>query len=320
MSSIDFSKYQNVSEIESDIKSITIQGATNVAIATFEGIKLYINSSNFTSIDDLIEKVISVGDTLSKARTNEPLATNGVKYIKHSLKGHRIEFEDINSAKTKLLSYCDAYLKMISDAKEKIVLHGMSVMENVDEVLTHCHSSTSERLIIEGARKVGSSFKVVCTETRPLLQGRITARALLDAGLNTTLIADSSAESYIIGKGGFPVDVIFIGADEITVHGDVVNKIGSWGIALASYYANKPMYVVTPILKLEPDTARNLPEIEMRDGKELWEDAPAGLNLYNPAFELVSAKYITGYITELGVLKPNELVERIREVYPWVFE
>ena len=168
-------------------------------------------------------------------------------------------------------------------------------------------------------KKRSGDLKAVCTETRPLYQGRITATNLLKMGVKTTLIADSAAESYVIGKGHFPVDVIFIGADEITVHGEAIKKIGSWGIALASYYASKPIYVVTSILKVEPETAHKPVEIEIREDKELWPEAPEGLDMHNPAFELINKQFITGYLTEFGVIKPEDMVGVLREKYGWVF-
>ena len=82
--------------------------------------------------------------------------------------------------------------------------------------MTHCHSSTAVE-VIKGIAKGKKSFDAVCTETRPLFQGRITAKSLLDAGISATLIADSSAESFVIGRGSVPIDAVFIGCDQITM-------------------------------------------------------------------------------------------------------
>ena len=158
-----------------------------------------------------------------------------------------------------------------------------------------------------------------CTETRPLLQGRITAANLINAGVDTTLLVDSAAESIIIGRGNEPVDIVFTGADELTIHGDAINKIGSFGIALAAYYASKPLYVVSSLLKVNPATAYSDVQIEMRSNEEVWDNPPKGLKLYNPAFEVIPNKLITGYITEAGIIKPEDLARTVHEKYDWVF-
>lgn len=319
MSKIDFSKYQSIDEIVADIKSIKIQGATNVAIATFEGIKLAVGKWDGSSIDNLLKEVHDVGNLLATARPNEPLAINGLKYVDYMSKVNKSKFNSPQLAESEILRYCDDYLGLIKGAKEKIVEKSAEVVKEVDEVLTHCHSSTAER-VIEGINKRNKGdLKVVCTETRPLYQGRITAKNLVDMGIDTTMIADSAAESYIIDKGHFPVDVVFIGADEITVQGDAVNKIGSWGIALSAYFASKPVYVITSILKVNPETAHRPVEVEIREANELWPEAPEGLKMYNPAFEIINRQFITGYLTEFGLVKPEEIVKVLRENYGWVF-
>jgi eIF-2B alpha/beta/delta-like uncharacterized protein len=319
MSEIDFSKYSNVDEIEKDIKDIKIQGATNVAIATFEGLKIFLSNYKGDDPHDVfIDQIEKTGYMLSHARINEPLAKNGMKFIMNILRSRHADLhnkDEINSTVQKL---ANEYLQFIKEAKDQIVEHSKEVMFDVDEVLTHCHSTTAERVIIERAKET-SNFKAVCTETRPLYQGRLTAKALVEAGIDTTLIADSAVESFIIGKGSHDIDVIFIGCDEITMQGDVINKIGSWGVAHAAYFANKPIYVVGSILKTDVSTAYKPVEIEMREANELWDDAPEGLKMVNPAFEVVDHRMITGYITEIGVVKPEDIQKEIQKEYQWLF-
>lgn len=318
MSEIDFTKYKSTDEIVKDIVDIKIQGATNVAVSVFEGLKLFSASYNESDCARFISDLEVEGNKLALARPNEPLAKNGLKYLLTMLK-MKSSGGDIALLKSLVAKLCEEYLWMIKVSKDRIVESSNEIVDHIDEVLTHCHSSTAERVIKNLSEKVGGKLKVVCTETRPLFQGRITAENLLKMGIDTTLIADSAAESYVIDKGRFPVDVVFLGADEITIHGDAINKIGSWGIALAAYYASKPVYVITSILKVNPASAYEPVKIEMRESKELWENPPEGLKMFNPAFELINHEFITGYITEFGVLKPEEMVGKLRENYGWAF-
>ena len=234
-------------------------------------------------------------------------------------KQHFSDLHSLNDMKQQLDDYCDEYLFKIADCKRAIVDLGVPYVKHFENILTHCHSSTAVE-VIKGIAKGKKSFDAVCTETRPLFQGRITAKSLLDAGISTTLIADSSAESFVIGRGSVPIDAVFIGCDQITMDGYCINKIGSWGIAMAAEYASKPVYVISPLLKVNPKENHKNISIEIREDKELWNDAPKNLKMFNPAFEIVDANLITGFMTEFGIIKPDEISGIVKSKYSWLFD
>jgi len=310
---------KQILEIEKDIKELNIQGATNVAIATLEGMKIFIEESNISDKEMFYKELERVGYKLANARLNEPLARNGVKYVTFQFKRKRDDLHSINDMKQQLLDFCDDYLFKISDSKRSIVELGVPYVKHFENVLTHCHSSTAVS-ILKGIAQGNSSFDVVCTETRPLFQGRTTAKSLLEDGISTTMIADSAAESFVIGRGSVPIDAVFIGCDQITLDGYCINKIGSWGIGMAAYYTSKPLYVVSPLLKVDPKMKVQDISIEIREDDELWGDAPKELKMFNPAFEIVDAKLITGFMTEFGIIKPSEIHDIIKAKYTWLFE
>lgn len=311
---MDFSNYKTIEEIAEDIKTVKIQGATNVALATLRGME--IASEQVVQVDEEgINKIINAGQLLSQVRVNEPLAENGVKYIQLMLKQNFSSFTDTNTLRLQVSQLVSNFLNFVQESKRQMIAHADELPSNVLSVFTHCHSSTVEKILLHFHQK-NPAFKIFCTETRPLMQGRITAKHMVEAGVDTTLLVDSAAESVIVQN---KIDIVFIGADEITLEGDAVNKIGSFGIALASYYAQKPLYVVTPLLKVNPLAKSENIEIEHRSKEEVWTDAPEGLKIYNPAFEIIPKRLITGYITEVGVVKPEDLITKLRETYPWVF-
>ncbi len=319
MSEVDFEKYTAVDQIVRDIKDIKIQGATNVAIATFEGIKLYLSDyKKEVPLEVFFADVEKVGISLAEARPNEPLAKNGLKYLSHMIRVKFPGLTSIEEAKKAYVELSEEYLQLIKSSKSLIVENSETILKGVDEIVTHCHSSTAEKVIIEQSKRV-KDLTAVCTETRPLFQGRITAKNLLDAGVDTTMIADSAVESFIIGKGLRNTDVVFLGCDQITMQGEAINKIGSWGVAMAAYYASKPLYIMGSILKTDVSTVYKPVQIEMRDAKELWQDAPEGLKMINPAFEIINKELITGFLTEIGLVKPNEVEKKIHEHYGWLF-
>jgi len=311
--------YTQIDKIYEDIQKLNIQGATNVAIAVFEGMKLYLSLTKETDKQKIHDKFFQVGDKLSKARPNEPLAKNGVRFIKYFFKKEFPVLPEVSTMKPRLDELCAQYLDMISETKKNIVDKSKGYLLNYDNIFTHCHSSTVETLIKELSHK-DKEFEVVCTETRPRLQGRITAKNLVNAGIKTTMITDSAADSFIVGRGNVLVDAIFIGCDQIVKGGHAINKIGSWSIAMSAHYADKPLYVITPLLKIDESSYIGNVEIEVREDSEIWPDAPKGLEIYNPAFEIVDNVLITGFVTEFGIVKPTDVDKVVKDKYPWIFD
>jgi len=308
---------KKIEDIYQDIVDLKVQGATNVAIATFEGIKIALEKS-YLDEKKIIQEVIEIGKYLAYARPNEPLAQNGILYLKHFFiqnGGNGLEY---NRKKELILQLCSEFLKKVSSAKHKIDELNSQKLNYIDNVLTHCHSSTAVRLI-QGISKGDPNFTAVCTETRPRQQGRKTAKELLEAGIDTTFVADSAAELFVIGRGTKPVSAVFVGCDCITMKGSFVNKIGTWGIAMSAHQSNKPVFVVTPLLKMDHDTLNKDIKIEVREDTELWKDGPKNLKMYNPAFEVVDSQLLTGYVTEYGIIDPNQIGEFARREYPWLF-
>jgi len=311
--------YTEIDKIYGDIQKLNIQGATNVAISTFEGMKLYLSLTRETDKQKIHDEFFAVGDKLASARPNEPLAKNGVKFIKYFFKQEFPVLPELSTMKPRLDELCSQYLEMISESKKNMVEKSKEYLKNHDKIFTHCHSSTVETLIKQLSQN-DNNFEVVCTETRPRLQGRITAKNLVNAGIKTTMITDSAADSFIINRGNVTVDMVLIGCDQIVKGGHVINKIGSWSIAMSAHYADKPLYVVTPLLKIDEDSYIGNVEIEVREDSEIWPDAPKGLEIYNPAFEIVDNVLITGFVTEFGIVKPADVDTVVKEKYPWVFD
>lgn len=308
---------KRIKKIYKQIVDLEIQGATNVAIQTFQGILASLDDKRIDD-DSFLDRITQTGNYLAFARPNEPLAQNGVVYLRHFFLQNEGNSLSIGDKKNLIEDLCNEFLDKISSAKHDIETLNGDKLKYIDHILTHCHSTSAIKLI-EGIAEGDNDFTAVCTETRPRQQGRITAKELLEAGISTTYIADSAAESFVIGRGSKPVSAVFIGCDVITMRGHCINKVGSWGIAMSAHQSSKPLYVVTPLLKIDHDTASHEIKIEIREDREIWENAPEELEIYNPAFEIVDAGLITGYITEYGIIKPNQIASVVKEKYPWLF-
>jgi methylthioribose-1-phosphate isomerase len=168
--------------------------------------------------------------------------------------------------------------------------------------------------------RAGKTPHVVVPETRPLLQGsRLTAWELTESGVPCTLIADGMIASRLrLGD----IACVIVGADRIAANGDVANKIGTYGLALAAKAHGIPFYVAAPTSTFDPATSNGdgIP-IEQRDGSEVanWQGtrtAPPGVRVWNPAFDVTPAALITAIITDRGIFKPNEIRHSVRSEEP----
>ena len=210
------------------------------------------------------------------------------------------------------------YTESIINKCREIGKHGEGLIKHGHKILTHCNAGALATVDygtalapIRTAFYKGKEIFVFVDETRPRLQGaRLTAWELLNEGIPHALIADNAA-GYFMQKR--EIDIVIVGADRIAKNGDVANKIGTYEKAVLAKENNIPFYVAVPIttfdFSLEEGSA--IP-IEERDEEEvliLYQKriAPVETRARNPAFDVTPVRYITGYITENGVLKAQDL-------------
>jgi len=181
-------------------------------------------------------------------------------------------------------------------------------------VLTHCNTGSlatggigSALGVVKTAHWQGKGVRVLVDETRPLLQGsRLTAWELQQEDIPFEIIADGAAAS-LIARG--LVQAVVVGADRIAANGDMANKVGTYGLALAAAAHAVPFYVVAPISTIDQATGSGDEiEIEERADAEVLSFgevrvAPAGAAARNPAFDVTPAHLITGIVTERGLLR-----------------
>jgi len=203
-------------------------------------------------------------------------------------------------------------------ASRAMAAHGAALLGARRRFLTHCNTGglatggggTALGVILEMHRRNPGAVHVWATETRPLLQGaRLTAWELMRAGITPRLLADSAA-AHVIAREG--VEAVLVGADRIARNGDVANKIGTYGLALAAREAGIPFLVVAPTSTLDPslEDGASIP-IEERDPSEVTSyrgipTAAAGALGQNPAFDVTPAKLVTWVVTERGAARPGE--------------
>jgi len=199
--------------------------------------------------------------------------------------------------------------------------NGAQYIKDGMNILTHCNAGGlatagygTALAVLYKAKENGKKFSVYADETRPLLQGaRLTAWELEKNGIEVSVLCDNAAASlFAAGK----VDLVIVGADRIASNGDVANKIGTLGLAILCKAYRKPLYIAAPLSTFDMDIVsgidipveqRSKDEISYIGGRRI---VPENVNIYNPAFDVTPAEYISSIITERGVIE-NPCREKI---------
>jgi methylthioribose-1-phosphate isomerase len=311
--------YERIETIESmrdAIKRLKIRGAPAIGIAAAFG--LYLGARVLPDghgNEVFLSALHNMADYLASSR---PTAVNLVRALDR-LKGRAAALTagsvPIARIKERLLEESLLILEEDRRMCRSIGEHGFALLKGKKTVLTHCNAgglATSEYgtalAPIYVAFERGRVIRVFADETRPLLQGaRITAFELRSAGIPVTLICDNMAAA-VMAQG--KIDAVVVGADRIAANGDTANKIGTYGLAIVARAHGVPFYVAAPTSTFDPACAsgKEIP-IEEREEAEITDGfgrrtAPEGIEVYNPAFDVTPARYITAFITDQGVIDP----------------
>jgi len=296
------------------IKTLRVRGAPAIGIAAAYGVCVGLQTVGPNpNVETLFERLDEVVKYLASSR---PTAVN-LFWALDRMKTKAKSFQ--TAAPPEILAALFEEAKAIHEEDRAICRaigkFGQTLTKDGGSYLTHCNAgglATADYgtalAVFFAATEAGKTIHVFADETRPLLQGaRLTAWELRQRKIDVTLICDSMA-SLVMRQG--KVDAVFVGADRIAANGDTANKIGTYGVAVATKAHGIPFYVAAPLstfdLTLEngsliPIEERDPKEISYSFGKQM---VPDGVRIYNPAFDVTPAPLITGIVTEKGIIHP----------------
>jgi len=294
------------------IKRLEVRGAPAIGVAAAFGVLLGINTFKGSHKDKFLKLFYDTCDYLA---TSRPTAVNLFNMLSEmrSVVDHNLKAD---VAMLKKLLHKRAMEIFEEDRKVCRLMgaHGVRLIKNGMRCLTVCNAGALATVdygtalgVFYSAKKQKKIFSVYSCETRPLLQGaRLTCWELMREKIDTTLICDNMAATLM--KQG-KIDIIFTGADRIAANGDAANKIGTYMLAVLAKHHKIPFYVVAPksTFDLHIKTGRQIP-IEERNPNEVThcmggQSAPAGVQVYNPAFDVTESSLITGIVTEYGIIQ-----------------
>ena len=294
------------------IRTLAIRGAPLLGIAAAYGFALSFNKLKAVDAHSLtacIERTTNLFTSTRPTATNLFWAVNAMRHVAIDSAGQPVETIQANML--------DAARALHAEDEENCRLIGQlgsAMLPNAASVLTHCNTGGlatggdgTAQGILKAAWEQHKLKHVYIDETRPLLQGsRLTAWELKKLTIPSTLITDSTA-AFLLQQG--KVNAIVVGADRVTLNGDVANKVGTYGLAVLAKHHNVPFYVAAPTstIDFEMVSGREIP-IEQRTGAEVTtfggtQVAPEGTDVYSPAFDITPGDLITAIITEKGVLR-----------------
>jgi methylthioribose-1-phosphate isomerase len=317
-------KTRNYKDILSAIVQLKIRGAPLIGITAAYGVVLGITNTKFESKKQQ-EKFFY--ELLEDFRKSRPTAKNLFYALDRLQNAYELNRERaIDEIESILLDEADAIYNEDIELCRRIGVNGSDLIGESMNILTHCNTGElaaggigTALGIITTAKKQAKKIFIYADETRPLLQGsRLTAYELEQNAMDYELIVDSMAANLM--KEGL-VDCVIIGADRIASNGDVVNKVGSYSLAVNSKYHNIPFYVAAPSTTIDFDiTSGEEIIIEERDPDEVRtingymiteEDAP----VLNPAFDLVPNELVTAIVTEYKVHYPPYNFKGIKHLF-----
>ncbi len=311
-------------EVAYAIKNMLVRGAPAIGVAAAYGMALA--AKEFSNLDRA-EFFMELDEASKAMAATRPTAVNlfwALRKIEGIIKDNR--HKEPREIYQKVLKAAEQIANEDIDANRKIGEYGSKLVPISSNILTHCNTGSLATVefgtalgVIRTAHRQGKNIHVFVDETRPRLQGaRLTAWELAKEQIPLTLIPDSA--SGLLMKRG-KVDLVLVGADRVALNGDTANKIGTYNIAVIAYENKVPFYVAAPVSTIDfgIETGSDI-VIEERDKNEVThiEDipiAPKGVNVFNPAFDVTPAEYITAIITEKGIIeKPSaEKLKGLRE-------
>lgn len=300
-------------DVAAAIRDMVVRGAPAIGVTAAYGVAIGALRANTSSEDAFYKELERICVIMKGAR---PTAVNLFWAVERI---HRKAIADkgnpIDSIRKALVAEAIEMDREDVEINKKIGANGNELIKEGFTILTHCNAGALATCgygtalgVIRAAHESGKKISVYADETRPWLQGaRLTAWELQQDSIPVTLICDNMAGHFM--KAG-KIDCVIVGADRIALNGDTANKIGTYTAAVLAKENGIPFYVAAPVstIDFEMETGDGIP-IEERSPMEVThirgiQIAPEGVAALNPSFDVTPSRYISGIITEKGVIRP----------------
>jgi methylthioribose-1-phosphate isomerase len=309
----EIAEFTDFREVARSITEMYVRGAPAIGAAAAFGMVLAANQADTQNRVELIKALEEAADILNAAR---PTAVNLAWGVRRQMRvATNEDLETVNDVRQAMLVEAQKLADEDVALNRRMGFNGAELISDGDTILHHCNTGALATVdwgtalgVIFAAHEQGKNIHVLVDETRPRLQGaRLTCWELQQRGISFDLIADNAAGHFM--RTG-QVDIVLVGSDRTAANGDVANKIGTYKLAVVAKENGIPFYPVVPTSTVDLELAHgDLIPIEERGEDEVLEVfgksiAPAGISARNPAFDVTPHRYVTGIVTEAGIVYP----------------
>lgn len=298
-------------EMAEAIKTMKIRGAPLLGAAAAYALALAACNSKAANKEELLRDLESSAEIIRRTR---PTAINLFWALDRILKKAKTLKTDRKGLATFVVEEANRIADEDATANKAMGKYGAELIKDGDVILTHCNAGALACVeygtalgVVRAAWEQGKRIKVISPETRPLLQGaRLSVYEMKKEGIPVTLITDNMVGYVMYRK---MVNKVIVGADRI-VRDAVINKIGTYGVAILAKEHKVPFYVAAPTSTFDLTRTAKEVVIEERNPEEVTHIGSRritveGVNVLNPAFDITPLKYVTAVISEKGILKPE---------------
>ena len=303
--------YQRINLLEPIAKKIEIirkdriSGPVELANAAIDTLLFAGNTLAEKSKDEYIDSLYDIGWHLIRVRPNMAPVQNEVASILTFLGKELKSTSSLKVLQRALQLHITQHRTERKQAKENLQNNALKVLNKYDTLLTHSYSASVVSLLTDWAKP---SRHLIVTESRPLYEGHTVAR-LLSRVCRVTLITEAQVGHQIPQVGA-----VVVGADSILADGSVVNKMGTYMVALAAKDFKKPFYVVADSSKFHPGSVIGMPiPEEKHDSYEIFAEQSAQVDISNIYSDSTPSRLINGIITESKILKGASIPAEVKK-------
>eukprot|EP00808_Paulinella_micropora_P020297 g27695.t1 len=296
------------------VRVATENPTLSIAVAAIQALTSVVKGSTAHTMMGLQMELRAAADLLQECSKTSISLAAGCELFNKYVTRISVDVPDFEACKKRILERGENFAQMSLRSRATISQHVDKFISSDKIILTHGYSRVVISSLLHAAKN-GKYFSVIVTEGRPDHQGMRTARELCRAGIPTTMVLDS-AVGYVMDK----VDLVLLGAEGVVENGGIINKIGTFQIAVVAKSFNRPVYVAAESYKfarLYPLNQTDLPESkdEQQPLKPMGCEFPPGLKVDNPSCDYTSPSFVSLIFTDLGIFTPSAVSDELIKLY-----
>jgi len=282
-------------------------GARQLVIEAIRTLKLAAETCEANSVEECLTYLEETANKLVNIKPSMASFSNAIDTLYH--RAAKFKTSNLASLKAFVTHEAEQIIRGLEESSIKAVEEASKQINDGYTVLTYSRSSTVLEVLRQTTLK-GKKISAIVSESRPLYEGRQLAEELSTMGIPVTFITDSALGHFMSG-----VDMVLVGADSILGDGSIVNKMGTYLVALAAKDKGIPFYSVCELSKFN---VRNYlgeePVLEEKEPSEVLDTPLAGVTVRNVYFDVTPAKLVSAIITEEGIITPENVPQYMEKI------